>query len=80
MFLKNSDPHIGHHSESALTIHRMPDSQKCHHQISTADLPTNKQSNFSVMYSTQNVKHQSEFYLNNLYRITTNVRTTIYKP
>jgi len=30
---------------------------KGHHQISTADRPANRQSNFIIMFSTQNVKY-----------------------
>ena len=46
-----------HHGEFAFTIQRIPHPQKGHHQISTADLPTNKQSNFSGMFNTQYLKH-----------------------
>jgi hypothetical protein len=36
------------HAKSTLTIQRTPHSQKGQHQISTADLPTNMQSNFVI--------------------------------
>jgi hypothetical protein len=46
-----------HHGESTSTIRRAPHPQKSHHQISTADLPANTQSNFIIMFNTQYIKY-----------------------
>jgi len=46
-----------HHGKSTLTIQRTPRPQKGHHQISTADLPADAQSNFIIMFNTQYVKY-----------------------
>ena len=46
-----------HHGESTLTIQRTPHPPKRHHQISTADLPANMQSNFINTLNTQYVKY-----------------------
>jgi len=40
-----------------LTIQRTPHPQKGHRQMSTADLPTNAQNNFIIMFNTQHVKY-----------------------
>jgi hypothetical protein len=45
------------HGKSTLTIQITSHPQKGHHQISTADLPANKQSNVIIMFNIQ-------FYLN----------------
>ena len=45
------------HGESTLTIQTTPQPQKSHHQISTADLPANKQNNVYVMFSIQHIKY-----------------------
>ena len=46
-----------HSGESTMTIQRTPHSQKGHHQISTANLPSNMQRNFIIKFNTQYVKH-----------------------
>jgi len=46
-----------HNGESTLTTQRTPHPQKGHHQISTADLPANTQSNFIIVFNTQYVKY-----------------------
>jgi hypothetical protein len=46
-----------HYGESTVTIQGTPDPRKGHHQISTADLPANMQSNCIVMLNTQYVKY-----------------------
>jgi len=48
-----------------------PHPQKGHHQISTADLPAKRQSNFIFMFYTQYVKYYiiSEFYLYDIFYI-----------
>ena len=44
-----------HYGKSILTTQRTPHPTEGHHQISTADLPTNKQRNFIIMFNTQYV-------------------------
>ena len=61
-----------------LTIQRTPHPLKGHHQISTADLPANTKRNFIIMFNTHYVKiSYPNFILIFLYRITTNILTTI---